>query len=88
MIDTMLKNAGFSFVQGHSQGLKMGKHYLADGTKRLGIVAGSFYDHDEDYMGRQGNKAHWRGIIQLNEVKDGGADVCEISLDYLKRKYL
>ena len=88
MIDTMIKNAGFSFVQGHSQGLKMGKHYLGDGTKRLGIVAGSFYDHDEDYMGRQGNKAHWRGIIQLNEVKDGGADICELSLDYLKRKYL
>jgi hypothetical protein len=86
-IDTMLKNCGFSFVQGHTQGLKMGKHYLTDGTTRLGIVAGSFYDHDETYMGVQGNK-HWRGIIQLNEVHNGGADVCEISLQYLKRKYL
>tara|TARA_R110002153_G_scaffold236793_1_gene390922 strand:+ start:547 stop:1323 length:777 start_codon:yes stop_codon:yes gene_type:complete len=86
-IDTMLKNAGFSFVQGHCQGLKMGKHYLADGTKRLGIVAGSFYQHDEAFMGIQGNE-HWHGIIHLNEVSDGGADICEISLKYLLDKYL
>ncbi len=87
MIDTALKNIGFSFVQGHQQGMKMGKHYLSEGTTRIGVVAGSFYSHDEDYMGAQGNKAHWRGIIQLNDVKDGGADICELSLDYLVRKY-
>jgi predicted phosphodiesterase len=87
MIDTQIKNAGFSFVQGHTQGLKMGKHYLSDSTKRLGIVAGSFYSHDEDFMGPQGNASHWRGIIQLNEVSEGGADICELSLDYLIRKY-
>jgi hypothetical protein len=86
-IDTMLKNAGHSFVQGHQQTYKIGKHYLSDGTQRLGIVCGAFYDHDEDYMSPQGNR-HWRGIVQLNEVKDGGADVCEISLEYLKREYL
>jgi len=86
-MDTMLKNAGFSFVMGHQQTYKMSKHYLSDGTKRLGIVAGAFYEHDESYMGPQGNE-HWRGIIQLNEVRDGGADVCELSLDYLKREYL
>jgi predicted phosphodiesterase len=86
-IDTMLKNAGHSFVMGHQQTYKMGKHYLADGTQRLGIVAGAFYDHEESYMSPQGNR-HWRGIVQLNEVKDGSADVCELSIDYLKRKYL
>lgn len=87
-IDTMLKNCGFSFVQGHTQTYKSGKHYLADGTQRLGIVAGAFYQHDEGYMGVQGNASHWRGIIQLNNAKDGGADVCEISMEYLLRKYL
>lgn len=87
MIDTMLKNTGFSFCMGHQQTYKIGKHYLADGTVRLGIVAGAFYDHEERYQGPQGNK-HWRGIIQLNEVGGGSADVCELSLDYLKRKYL
>lgn len=86
-IDTMLKNAGHSFVMGHCQTYKMGKHFLSDGTQRLGIVAGAFYDHEERYQGPQGNR-HWRGIVQLNDVKDGSADVCELSLDYLKRKYL
>jgi hypothetical protein len=86
-IDTMLKNAGHSFVMGHQQTYKMGKHYLSDGTQRLGIVAGAFYDHEERYQGPQGNR-HWRGIVQLNEVKDGSADVCELSLEYLKGKYL
>lgn len=86
MVDTMLKNVGFSFVQGHTQGLKMGKHYLAGGICRLGIVAGSFYQHHEEYMGPQGNE-HWRGIIMLNEAINGGADVAEISLNYLLREY-
>lgn len=86
MIDTMLKNAGFSFVMGHQQVYKIGKHYLSDGSRRIGIVAGAFYDHEETYMGPQGNK-HWRGIIMLNEVHEGSADVCEVSIDFLKSKY-
>ncbi len=85
-IDTMLKNAGFSFVMGHQQTLKMGKHFLSDGTCRIGIVAGAFYQHEEGYMSVQGNR-HWRGILMLNEVKDGGADICEISMNYLLRRY-
>jgi hypothetical protein len=85
-IDNMLKNAGFSFVMGHQQVLKMGKHYLSDGTMRLGLVAGAFYPHEESYMSVQGNR-HWRGIVLLNEVKEGAADICEVSLDYLLRKY-
>lgn len=87
MIDTQMKNAGFSFAQGHCQGLKTGRHYLGDGTQRVGIVAGSFYSHEETYMGPQGNASHWRGILQLNDVKDGGCDVCELSLEYITRKY-
>jgi predicted phosphodiesterase len=86
MIDTCLKNVGFSFVQGHQQTYRIGKHYLGDGSIRLGIICGAFYDHDETYAGLQGNR-HWRGIIMLNEVKDGGADVAEVSLAYLKEKY-
>lgn len=85
--DSMLKNAGFSIIQGHTQGLKIAKHYLGDGTPRLCIVAGSFYQHKEDYMGVQGNE-HWQGIIVLNEVSNGGGDICEVSLNYLLREYL
>ena len=85
-IDTMIKNAGWSFVMGHQQTYKTGKHFLSDGTQRLGIVAGSFYQHHESYMGVQGNN-HWRGCLMLNEVANGSADVTEISLNYLLKKY-
>ena len=86
-IDNMIKNVGMSFVQGHQQGLKMGKHYLGDGTCRIGISAGSFYPHDEDYASVQANR-HWRGCIMLNELDgNGGADICEVSLQYLMNNY-
>ena len=88
MMDTQLKNCGFSFIQGHTQGLKSAKHYLVDGTCRMGIAAGSFYQHDEDYMGLQGNASHWRGCLMLNEVANGAGDVCELSLNYLMKEWL
>jgi len=84
--DNMLKNAGFSFVQGHTQGLKMTKHYLGDGTRRLGIAAGSFYQQHEKYMGPQGNH-HWQGMVMLHEVSKGSADITELSLNYLVKRY-
>lgn len=86
-IDTMMKNAGFSFVQGHTQTFKTAKHYLADGTERIGIVGGAFYSHEEKYMGPQGNH-HWRGLVHLKDVKNGGAAITEISLENIIRDYL
>jgi hypothetical protein len=51
------------------------------------IIAGSFYEHEETYMSPQSNN-HWRGIYELNEVKDGSFDEMAVSLKFLKRKYL
>ncbi|UMO76456.1 hypothetical protein DNAM_280 [Pseudomonas phage BroderSalsa] len=62
-----------SFVQGHEQGLKY--HIEAVGKQRIhGLVAGSFYTHDESYKGPQGND-HWRGICNLRNVADGMYDL-------------
>lgn len=84
-IEGRIKQVGHSFVMGHQQGLRMGMHYAA-GRRRIGVVAGSFYQHDEDYKGPQGN-AHWRGIVLLNNVEDGSADPMPVSMDYLCRRY-
>lgn len=81
----ILKHVGQSFVMGHRQGLDVGLQQLPLGGRRRAVIAGSFYQHDETYLGPQGD--HWRGILMLNEVKDGDFDVCEVSLDYLRRKY-
>lgn len=85
-IDTMLKNAGHSFFMGHQQTLKMGKHFLSDGSSRLGIVAGSFYSHEEGYMSKQSNN-HFRGMVHLHDVHNGDADVATISIKRLMNTY-
>lgn len=86
MVSTMLKNVGFSFVQGHRQGKDQAERHLSDGTVHRGLIVGSFYQHDEDYKGPQANH-HWRGTVMLHEVKDGNFDMMEVSLDYLRRRY-
>jgi len=75
-----------SCISGHQQGLQFASSYRADGKRLTSIIAGSCYEHNEDYLGYQGNK-HWRGVIMLHEVNDGEFDIMPVSLNYLKRKY-
>lgn len=81
----VLNNVGQSFVQGHRQGLDVALRQLPSGGRRRGVICGSFYQHDEEYLGPQGD--HWRGMLMLTEVQGGDFDLVEVSLDYLKRKY-
>lgn len=83
---TKLKNIGLSFVMGHQQGIDVATRELPNGKRQFGIVAGSFYQHHEEYKGPQGN-GHWQGCLMLNEAKDGEFDLMQISLNYLKRKF-
>ncbi|WP_373068159.1 hypothetical protein [Gemmatimonas sp.] len=84
-IDARIKLIGRSFVMGHQQGLALGTVY-AGGERRGGVVAGSFYQHDEGYKGPQGND-HFRGIVFLNDVENGSFDAMPVSMDYLCRRY-
>lgn len=85
-IETMLKNIGFSFVAGHTQGLRWGRRELGNGQVQIGLIAGSFYTHDEPYRGWQA-RSEWRGLCMLHEVRDGGYDPMFVSIDYLRRRY-
>ena len=87
-IDAKLKNLGWSFSMGHQQTLQYGIQYLPDGESRQGLVAGAFYMHNEGYMGSQGNKSHWRGVVMKNQVQNGQYDPCFVSLNYLLEKYI
>lgn len=84
-INNRLAKIGSSFVQGHVQGLLQGNVQYATGVIRHGIVAGSAYLHDEEYKGMA--NAHWRGIVVLNEVRNGQFCEMPLTLDYLCRKY-
>ena len=81
-----LNKKHMSCVAGHQQGLQIATGHRADGKRLTSIIAGSCYEHDEDYMGPQGNK-HWRGCIMLHEVTDGEFDLMPISLNYLQKRY-
>ena len=85
-IDNKMQKIGSSFVMGHQQHLQFGTRSLSSGKQLIGIVAGSYYQHDEDYLGPQGNN-HWRGCVMLNEVRDGYGDPMFLSLDYMLRRY-
>jgi hypothetical protein len=80
-----LAKIGTTFVQGHQQGLLIGNRAVL-GQLQWGVVLGSTYTHHEVYKGPQGN-AHWRGILVLYNVKDGGFDPKLVSLDSLAQRY-
>jgi hypothetical protein len=75
-----------SCIAGHQQGKQVAYGKRADGTAICAIIAGSYYLHDESYMDKLSNR-HWRGLVVLNEVKDGNFDEMFLSIDYLGRKY-
>jgi len=80
-----VNNVGCSATAGHKQGLDTYIKECQGGRKR-GLIAGSFYQHDEEYLGPQGND-HWSGIIFKHEVCDGDYDCLEVSLGFLLRRY-
>jgi len=76
-----------SCTAGHSQGLDAHMQPVGDGKRHRGLIAGSFYMHDEKYMSHQGQN-HWRGIVMKHEIRDqGNYDMMEVSLEYLLRAY-
>jgi len=79
---TMLKNAGHSFIMGHQQRLGIDRAYLSNGEVHLGIVAGAFYMHEMTYQSPQAQNC-WKGMLHLENVKNGNADVIELSIDKL-----
>lgn len=81
-----LSKKHMSCIQGHQQGLQIATGYRADGAAITCIIAGSCYEHDEDYLGPQGNN-HWRGCLMLHDVNEGQFDLMNIKLDWLKKKY-
>lgn len=83
--DNRLNKIGASHVQGHQVGMLYGNRVYPDGKTRHSLTCGSCYVHQEDYRGPQCN-AHFRGIVALNEVRDGDFLIMPISLDFLCRQ--
>jgi hypothetical protein len=82
----MVSKLHMSCIAGHQQGKQVAYGKRPDGSTITCIIAGSCYEHHEEYLGPQGNN-HFRGIVVLNEVNNGTFDEMFVSLDYLKKRY-
>jgi len=78
----ILQKVGMSVVQGHRQVLDVATRTLHDGSQQWAIVAGACYLHEWDYKGYTGNK-HWRGLIVMHNIKNGGFDPLFVNLQYI-----
>ncbi len=81
-----LVREGRSCIAGHMQGFDIHGQSIG-GRMQYGVIAGSFYSHDEGYLTPQGND-HWRGVFVAHEVLDGYFSPMVVTLDYLVSEYL
>jgi hypothetical protein len=82
----LLTKKHMSCFAGHQQGRQISYGRRADGQEMTAIIAGSFYEHSEAYLGAQGNQ-HWRGFYVLHDVHDGAFDEMAVSIKFLKERY-
>jgi hypothetical protein len=82
----LLTKQHMSCVAGHQQGRQIAFGKRADGKGMTSLIIGSCYEHQEDYLGAQGN-VHWRGLYLLHGCKDGEFDECAVPLSYIKEHY-
>lgn len=73
-----------SATAGHMQGLDVAMVQTDRGLAR-GLIAGSFYLHNEPYI--PGKQNYWRGIILKHNVRRGNYNLCEVPIDWLEQKY-
>jgi hypothetical protein len=81
--NVLLNKAPGAAVQGHVQKFDAAVH---EKSGEIAMMVGTCYQHDEDYLGPQGNNCR-RQIVVMNEVRDGIYDPMLVSLDFLLRKY-
>ena len=82
----LLSKKHMSCIAGHQQGRQIAYAKRADGAEMTALIIGSCYEHDEEYMGVQGNQ-HWRGLYLLHNCKDGSFDECAVPLRYITENY-
>lgn len=85
--NTRLKNVGYTFTMGHQQGKDQAERHLSNGSVQRALIVGSYYQHDEDYKGPQGNP-HWRGCVYKHDVKGGDYSLMELPLEYMMREWV
>lgn len=79
----LLRTRHQSCTQGHIQHTDIAIHPQ---TQHIALFAGTFYSHNENYLGFQGNNQR-RQIVMKFEVENGRYDPLFVSLKFLSKAY-
>lgn len=75
-----------SAVMGHVQRREIAFATKADGTEITALFAGTCYQHDEKYLGPQG-QGQYRGVWMLYNCRDGQYEPVPVPLQFLLATY-
>ena len=81
---TLLRERQRSCSQGHVQHTDVAIHKK---TQQIALFAGTFYQHDEDYLGYQGNSQRRQIVIKHEVDGEGHYDPMFVSLKFLEKAY-
>lgn len=82
---TLVSKTYMSSVCGHSHMRDFWEDTDAAGRKVFGLVVGCYFEHEESYTTE--NDRFWRGLVYLNDVREGQADVEFIGMNQIRSKY-
>jgi len=82
----MLNKMHMSCFAGHQQTKQIAFAKRADNKTITGIICGACYEHEESYLGAQGN-FHFRGLFVLDDVVDGEFNERAIPLSTIVKNY-
>ena len=78
-----------STVCGHAHTFDMAERVrIADGKRIIGICCGCYFDFPMEWTTSMVNAQYRRGILVLNDVKEGSFDISWFSLDRMLREFL
>jgi hypothetical protein len=83
---SMLLKGFRSMVVGHSHRYDSYTQNDLYGNPIKTLVVGCYFEHDEKYAG-QGNRSWWRGLVLLENVKDGNFDETPIRMATVRSKF-
>ena len=86
VLDRVLKYQE-SVAFGHTHEYDLWHHASRNGRRVRAINVGCFFEHSEDYAGKDSNGRWWRGVLVLTNVQEGDGDLHEFRLETLQRRY-
>jgi hypothetical protein len=81
-----LRKQFVSCTSAHTHIRDFAERTRADGKRILGLIAGCYFEHYEEYAG-PANDMWWRGVVICHNVKEGYYDPEFISIEEVKRRY-